>query len=80
MSQTNVAPDGLVSYAEYDALAQQLVKAQQDLANLQIHLLWLKKQVFGRKSERLDLNQLGLFDSEELPGSIGFSTSAPILS
>jgi transposase len=58
-----------VSRQEYDALAAQLLSAQQEIARLAQQLLNMRKQLFGRKSEKLDLNQLGLFGSTEIAAS-----------
>ncbi len=42
-------------------LLADLQKAERENLDLQHQLVWLKRHVFGRRSEKLDPNQLALF-------------------
>lgn len=65
MSSTAEQLNDFIPRADYEALQEELTAAREEIARLHQHMLWLKKQMFGRKSEKLDLNQLLLFDAGE---------------
>jgi transposase len=74
MSNAAAAEREFVLRAEYDALCARcgeleraLQSSREENARIYEQMLWLKKQIFGRKSEKLDINQLALFEPVETP-------------
>ncbi len=65
MSSAATENSDFVPRAEYEAVVSELSALRQENARIYEQLLWLKKQVFGRKSEKLDANQLPLFEVGE---------------
>ena len=65
MLSASEAPSDFVPRADYEAVLARLASLENENAKLYQHLLWLKKQTFGRKSEKQDPNQQPLFDAAD---------------
>ncbi len=71
MSEQNAVKNDLSMAQEISALRSRVAILEEELAFAQDQLSWLKKQIFGRKTEQssviMDSLQLSLFPEEQNP-------------